>query len=130
MSCQHKNQILKNVYTIILYLIIIVFNILVVIFRLLLNFQKHFNLILHSKRSNSKGNTKMSSYPVSIYFVDAFTTNLNSPFTGNPAAVCFLDSDVGLLYSFTRNQNIINFLYFKANNIFCDHYFYTGRSFR
>lgn len=130
MSCQHKNQILKNVYTIILYLIIIVFNILVVIFRLLLNFQKHFNLIFHSKRSNSKGNTKMSSYPVSIYFVDAFTTNLNSPFTGNPAAVCFLDSDVGLLCSFTRNQNIINFLYLKTDNILMTVYFYTGRSFR
>lgn len=72
----------------------------------------------------------MSSYPVSIYFVDAFTTNLNSPFTGNPAAVCFLDSDVGLLCSFTRNQNIINFLYLKTDNILMTVYFYTGRSFR
>ncbi|CAL8080162.1 unnamed protein product [Orchesella dallaii] len=30
---------------------------------------------------------------VPIYFVDAFTTNGNSAFTGNPAAVCFLDYD-------------------------------------
>jgi len=33
------------------------------------------------------------AYPVPIYFVDAFTTHGNSPFTGNAAAVCFLECD-------------------------------------
>jgi len=30
---------------------------------------------------------------IPIYFVDAFTTNGNSPYTGNPAAVCLLEYD-------------------------------------
>ncbi|ODM96375.1 Phenazine biosynthesis-like domain-containing protein [Orchesella cincta] len=39
----------------------------------------------------------MSSSPVPIYFVDAFTTNGNSAFTGNAAAVIILefDEDIG-----------------------------------
>lgn len=38
--------------------------------------------------------SEMSSHLIPIYFVDAFTTDENAAFTGNPAAVCFLDYDV------------------------------------
>jgi PhzF family phenazine biosynthesis protein len=35
----------------------------------------------------------MTSYQVPLYIVDAFTTDGNSPFTGNPAGVCLLEYD-------------------------------------